>query len=165
MFSNGLHAKFRNARLLALDVDGVLTDGGLMFDSNGVEYKTFNVHDGYGVRRVQEAGILVAIVTGRESGIVARRAQELGIKHVVQSASDKGEALSALAEKLGIELGQVVYVGDDLPDLPAMRLAGIAVAVANAVETVRDEADIVTPQKGGEGAVREVCERLIRARE
>ena len=158
--SGALGNRLRRIRLVVLDVDGVLTNGQLTFDSNGTEYKTFNVHDGYGLRKLQEANVTIGIITGRESPIVATRASELDIRHVIQGATDKGESLSNLLNELKFTAEQSLFVGDDEPDLPAMRLAGISVAVANAVDVVKEHADWVTVRNGGEGAVREVCDRL-----
>ena len=147
-------------RLVVLDVDGVLTNGQLTFDSNGTEYKTFNVQDGYGLRKLQQADVTIGIITGRDSSIVAARARELDIQHVVQGANNKAEALSVLLNELNLTAEQTLYMGDDEPDLPAMQMSGVSVAVANAVEVVRERADWVTTRNGGEGAVREVCDRL-----
>ena len=158
--TESLHDRLRRIRLVVLDVDGVLTDGQLTFDSNGTEYKSFNVHDGYGLRKLQKANVAIGIITGRESPIVATRARELDITHVLQGATDKGETLSNLLNELKLTAEQTLFVGDDEPDLPAMRLAGVSVAVANAVEVVKEHADWVTVRGGGEGAVREVCDRL-----
>ena len=152
--------RLRRIRLVVLDVDGVLTSGDLMFDSEGTEYKTFNVHDGHGLRKLQKMNVGIGIITGRDSPIVTTRARELDITHVLQSATDKGETLSNLLSALELTPEQTLFVGDDEPDLPAMRLAGVSVAVANAVEVVKEQADWVTIRNGGEGAVREVCDRL-----
>ena len=161
MASSGLlDERLREIRLVVLDVDGVLTNGQLTFGSDGTEYKAFNVHDGYGIRKLQRANVTFAIITGRESPIVAARAQELHITHVTQGATDKGEALSDLLRELNVTVEETLFIGDDEPDLPAMRLAGISVAVGNAVEVVKEHVDWVTVRNGGEGAVREVCDRL-----
>lgn len=156
-----LHDHLRRIRLVALDVDGVLTNGDLTFDANGVEYKTFNVHDGHGLRKLRQVNVTVGIITGRESPIVEARARELDIEHVVQGAENKAESLSILISELNLTSDQSLFVGDDEPDLPAMRLAGVSVAVANAVDVVKEHADWVTIRNGGEGAVREVCDRLF----
>lgn len=159
-----LDERLREIQIVVLDVDGVLTDGKLMFDSNGTEYKSFNVLDGYGLRKLMDEGITVAIITGRKSEIVSRRAAELGIEHVVQGVSAKDAALLSILDTLQLQSHQALYIGDDEPDLPAMALVGIRVAVANAIEKVKKIADLVTTKSGGEGAVREVCERLLAAR-
>ena len=161
--SGSLDDRLREIRLVVLDVDGVLTNGELTFDSDGTEYKTFNVHDGYGIRKLQQANIAFGIITGRDSPIVTSRAHELDIAHVIQGASDKGEALTSLLIKLNLSEEQTLFVGDDEPDLQAMRISGISVAVANAVDVVKEQADWVTVRNGGEGAVREVCDLLYDA--
>ncbi|MDX1593435.1 MAG: HAD-IIIA family hydrolase [Gammaproteobacteria bacterium] len=155
----------RGVRLLLLDVDGVLTDGGLRYTDTGGEAKTFHVHDGHGVKMLQAGGIPVGIVTSRESAVVARRATELGIAHVRQGCGDKREAFAALLEQLRIEAGAVAYVGDDVIDLPVMTRVGLAVAVANAHPEVRARAHWVTASAGGRGAVRETCDLLLAAAE
>lgn len=159
-----LDKRLKNIRAVVLDVDGVLTNGQLIYDSSGNEYKSFSVLDGLGIKKLMAIGIQVAIVTGRESNIVARRAKELGIEHVYQDVSAKDEVLNALVGTLGIPSVETLYIGDDEPDMPAMRIVGVAVAVANAVDAVKTIADYVTEKPGGEGAVREVCERLLAAR-
>jgi 3-deoxy-D-manno-octulosonate 8-phosphate phosphatase (KDO 8-P phosphatase) len=148
--------------LLALDVDGVLTDGSITYGSDGSELKTFHVRDGSGLKLWEQAGHRAAIITGRSSPIVARRAAELGIANVVQGANDKLAAFrTVLAEcRLGPE--QVCYIGDDLPDLPVLRSSGLAVAVADACLEARGAAHLVTQAAGGHGAVREVIEWLLR---
>lgn len=158
--SGPLGDRLRRIRLVVLDVDGVLTDGQLTFDSQGTEYKTFNVLDGYGLRKLHQANVVIGIITGRVSPIVGARASELDIRHVIQGATDKGESLSKLLHELHFTPEQTLFVGDDEPDLPAMRLAGISVAVANAVDVVKEHADWITVRNGGEGAVREVCDRI-----
>ncbi|MCY4130297.1 MAG: HAD-IIIA family hydrolase [Gammaproteobacteria bacterium] len=158
--SGSLDDRLGKIRLVVLDVDGVLTDGRLTFDSNGTEYKTFNVQDGYGLRKLQSMNVVIGIITGRDSPIVTNRASELDIRYVIQGATDKGETLSKLLNELSLSAEQSLFVGDDEPDLPAMRVAGITVAVANAVDVVKERADWVTVRNGGEGAVREVCDRL-----
>ena len=159
--SETLHDRLCRIRLIALDVDGVLTNGDLTFDSSGTEYKTFNVHDGFGLRKLKQVQVTIGIITGRESPIVEARARELDITHVVQGAENKAEALSILLSELNLTADQSLFVGDDEPDLPAMHLAGISVAVANAVDVVKEHADWVTIRNGGDGAVREVCDRLF----
>jgi 3-deoxy-D-manno-octulosonate 8-phosphate phosphatase (KDO 8-P phosphatase) len=151
-------------KLLALDVDGVLTDGRLFFDANGKEQKIFHARDGYGLRQAMRNGIEIAIISGRGCKAVVKRMQELGIHHVFLSQDDKITTLQTLTAKLGIESNQVAYVGDDLPDIKCMSLAGLAVAVADAHTDVRAMADWTTSLGGGMGAVREVCDLLISAR-
>ncbi|MYD44109.1 MAG: HAD-IIIA family hydrolase [Gammaproteobacteria bacterium] len=159
-----LDKRLSGIEVLVLDVDGVLSDGRLTFDANGLEYKSFHVHDGYGLKKLQTAGIKLAIVTGRSSPIVTNRAKELAIKHVIQAADNKLAGFEEVLERVRVLPANAAYVGDDEPDLPAMRSAGVAIAVANAVGTVREQADWVTLRNGGEGAVREICERILAAR-
>ena len=151
-------------QLAVFDVDGVMTDGSILFDDNGTEYKAFHAHDGLGLVMLQGAGVTVAIVSSRVSGVVTRRMAELGIKHVLQGVKDKRQALAGLLQELGIGPGQALFVGDDLVDLPAMSLAGLAVAVANARPQVIARADWTSSAPGGRGGVREVCEMLLEAR-
>jgi 3-deoxy-D-manno-octulosonate 8-phosphate phosphatase (KDO 8-P phosphatase) len=157
--------KARAVRLLVLDVDGVLTDGRLYFSEDGQELKTFDTQDGHGIKMLQQAGIGCAIITGRNTKLVARRAANLGIQHLLQGREDKAVALRALCLELNIQLDEVAYVGDDWPDLPAIRAAGLGVAVANAHQECRRYADFVTTATGGRGAVREVCDLLLEAQD
>jgi 3-deoxy-D-manno-octulosonate 8-phosphate phosphatase (KDO 8-P phosphatase) len=153
----------RAVRLAIFDVDGVLTDGTLYIGAQGEAFKAFNILDGHGVKMLQAAGIATAIISGRSSEAVSRRAAELGIAHVVQGSSDKVAALDELIAALGLEASACAFVGDDLPDLAAMRRCGFAVAVANAVDAVKAAAHYVTRASGGRGAVREFCELVLRA--
>ncbi|WP_027349888.1 KdsC family phosphatase [Halotalea alkalilenta] len=162
--SPSLGERASRVRLLALDVDGVLTDGAVHYHSDGGETKVFDTQDGLGLRLALEHGIDVALITGRDSPMVARRAGELGIAHLLQGRNDKHRALTELASRLGIALDQCAYCGDDLPDLGAIQAAGLGLSVANAPEYVRVHADYVTERRGGQGAVRELCELLLEAR-
>ena len=146
-------ARARAVRLLLLDVDGVLTDGGLRYDDRGGEAKTFHVQDGHGLKMLQAQGVPVGIITSRESPLVARRATELGLAHLLQGVADKGNACDALLSELGLAADAVAYVGDDVIDLP----------VADAHPEVRSRAHWVTHAPGGRGAVREVCDLLLAA--
>ena len=152
-------------RLLALDADGVLTDGRIFIaDASGSEWTTgFSVRDGYGIRAAMRAGIEVAVISGRDSYGLRLRLSELGIRHFSLRCRDKQAALSSLLGELALRPDQAAFVGDDVVDLPAMRLAGLAVAVADAHTEVRDEADWVTSLPGGHGAVREVCDFMLAA--
>lgn len=150
-------------RLMAFDIDGVMTDGGLHYTDDGGELKTFNVQDGLGLKLLQRAGIELAIVTGRNSGVVAARAADLGIEHVYQGVADKGATLGALLERLGLEWAEAAFMGDDLIDLPAMLRCGLALAPANARPLVRERAHLVTTSGGGHGAVREAAEFVLSA--
>ncbi len=154
----------RGLQLFALDVDGVLTDGRIQYSSSGEELKSFNIKDGLGIKLLQRDNIEIAIITGRNSAMVSRRAAELGIDTIVQGREDKLQALQELCASRGITTAACAYMGDDLPDLAAIRAAGIGFAPADAVATVRQSADVVTALPGGGGAVREACEYLLRAR-
>lgn len=149
-------------RLFVMDVDGTLTDGTLTYGPDGSEWKSFHARDGMGVHLLHLAGIVPAIVTGRRSDIVDRRAQELGIREVVQGAKDKAAEVRALRARLGIAAGGVAYVGDDLSDVPPMREAGFAAAPADAAPEVRQAATFVAANPGGRGAVRDAVEALLR---
>lgn len=159
-----LSDRLARLRLVVFDVDGVFTDGRFLMDEDGREYKAFHTQDGYGVRRLLEAGVQVAIISGRRSGAVDRRMAELGVTRVVQGCRHKIPELRALADELGIDLAEAAYVGDDMPDLEAMRTCGLAIAVANAVGDIVAEADYVTARSGGHGAVREVADLVLAAK-
>jgi len=148
--------------LLVLDVDGVLTDGAIVMSESGSLIKAFDAQDGYALKLWQRAGHEVAIISGRETPVVAQRAAELGIKAVRQSCSDKLAVYERLLETLGSNDAAVCYVGDDLPDLPPMRRCAFPVAVANAVPGVKQVAQYVTRRCGGTGAVAETIERILR---
>jgi 3-deoxy-D-manno-octulosonate 8-phosphate phosphatase (KDO 8-P phosphatase) len=154
----------RNIRLLVLDVDGVLTDGRLYLSATGEELKVFHVRDGSGLVAVQREGITVAIISGRDSAAVTRRAAELGIRHVRQGVADKGAALDQLLDELGVSAAQTACVGDDTPDVPMLRRAGLAIGVADAHPALLAAAHWVTHSNGGQGAVREACDLLLSAR-
>lgn len=156
-----MREKAQKVKWLLLDVDGVMTDGGIVL-SDGLEIKRFHTQDGLGIRLAQRAGLRVGILTGRESEAVARRARELGIEEVRQGCSSKLEAYLQVVERYGLKDEEVAYMGDDLPDLPLLRRVGLAFAVANAVPEVKRQVDHVTRKAGGEGAVREAVELLLR---
>ena len=152
-------------KLAVFDVDGVLTDGRIYIDSQGNESKAFHVQDGLGLVMLRNAGIEVAIITSRQSTIVSKRCDELGIEHVFQGVGDKLTCLQALQHELKLHPSECVYVGDDLVDLPVMQTVGLSVAVANAVDRVKQLADWVCAHSGGNGAAREVCEMLLLAQD
>jgi 3-deoxy-D-manno-octulosonate 8-phosphate phosphatase (KDO 8-P phosphatase) len=158
-----LTRRARAVRLAIFDVDGVMTDGTLFIGAGGELFKAFNILDGHGVKMLQQAGVAAAIISGRSSEAVARRAAELAIAHVVQGSSDKVDAFDVLIASLALEPEQCAFVGDDLPDLAVMRRCGLAVAVANAADAVKSAAHYVTRASGGKGAVREFCELVLRA--
>jgi 3-deoxy-D-manno-octulosonate 8-phosphate phosphatase (KDO 8-P phosphatase) len=154
----------RAIRLLVLDVDGVLTDGRLYISASGEEFKTFHVRDGSGIVALQKAGVIVAIISGRDSGAVRRRAEELGIRHVRQGVVDKAQALAEVVAESGVRDDEVACVGDDTPDVPMLRRARLAIAVADAHPAAAAAAHFVTSARGGRGAVRETCDLLLEAR-
>ncbi len=147
---------------LVLDVDGVLTDSRIYISDSGEETKAFNSKDGHGLKLLLRMGIEVVILTGRSSRVVEHRAKDLGITHVIQGSKDKRAALIDLAERIGIETIHMAYMGDDVVDLPPMALCGLTFAPADAVDMVRERADVVTVNRGGHGAVREAVEILLK---
>ncbi|PAV25337.1 HAD family hydrolase [Tamilnaduibacter salinus] len=160
-----LITKAADIRLLALDVDGVMTDGKLYFSASGDEIKAFHSLDGQGIKQLQSAGITVAVITGRQSPLTERRMQDLGITHLRQGRSDKAAALRELLDELSLSPDAVAYMGDDLPDLGAIRLAGLGASVPNGHWYVRAQADFCTETAGGDGAVRELCDLILQAHE
>ncbi len=157
-----LAANLAAIEMLVLDVDGVLTDGRIITHRDGSESKCFHVLDGHGIRLWQRAGLQMAWLSGRSSVATSCRAQELQVPYVLQDCQQKLPALKRLLEEVGVPAQNVAYVGDDLMDLPAMRYVGLGVAVANAVEEVKQSADYVTMCAGGAGAVREVIEYILK---
>lgn len=158
-----LTQKLQKIKLFAMDVDGVLSDGRIIYNSYEVETKAFHVQDGVGLKGLADSGVVLAIITGRTSPMVERRAIELGIHHVIQGQDDKFTELCKLAVSLGFELNECAYMGDDLPDLRAVREAGVGICVPNGCEETRAVADVITQKAGGLGAVREACEMILRA--
>jgi YrbI family 3-deoxy-D-manno-octulosonate 8-phosphate phosphatase len=152
-------------RLLCVDVDGVLTDAGMYYGPDGEVLKKFNTRDGMGLARLREAGVAVAIISGEDSAIVHARAAKLKIDDVFCGASNKRVAIDELCSRHGLDLNEVAFIGDDLNDLPALECVGLACAVADAAEPVQAIAHYVTQRRGGDGAVRELCEFLIAARQ
>lgn len=159
----GANPALQGICLLALDVDGVLTDGSINMGAQGELFKSFYAQDGLGISVALRSGLQIAIITGRKSEIIHRRAQELGIQMVQEGVKDKYLALEQLQNQLGLSRGQVAYMGDDLNDLPAFRAAGVTFAPADAVEEVREAASFVTEAAGGRGAVREAIAMILRA--
>ncbi|TME34093.1 MAG: HAD family hydrolase [Chloroflexi bacterium] len=155
----------RRVRLLCVDVDGVLTDAGMYYGPDGEVLKKFNTRDGMGLARVREVGVAVAIISGEDSAIVHARAAKLKIDDVYCDAANKRAAVDALCDKHDLALDQVAFIGDDLNDLSALESVGLACAVADAAEPVQAVAHYVTRRRGGDGAVREVCELLISAKQ
>ncbi len=155
--------KLKRIKLLLLDVDGVLTDGSIIYNDNGAETKIFNVKDGLGIRLLMEAGIKVGIVTGRSSKALYHRCKNLGISLIFDGFHEKTSVLELILEKTGLQAEEIAFVGDDLLDLPLLRRVGLSIAVADAHETIIENVDMTTSAKGGAGAVREVCEAILKA--
>lgn len=160
---NAITERLSRIKLLLLDVDGVMTDGRIIFDSNGVESKFFNVKDGHGIKMLQRSGIEVGIISGRESMVVTNRAKELGIGVVYQKAIDKLTPFLAILKETGLREEQVAFVGDDLIDIPVLKRVGFAAAPPDAVGEVFPYVHFVTEKGGGWGAVREVCDLILKA--
>lgn len=149
--------------MLLLDVDGVLTAGEVIYTDSGDQIKQFNVRDGVGIRMVKKAGIQVGLITGRKAGALHHRCKNLGLTLVYDGVSDKVQVLNTILSETGLQADQVAFVGDDLPDLAVMRKVGLAVAVADAHDMIRATAHITTRAPGGRGAVREICEIILKA--
>jgi len=162
---NKPHLKAKQIQLIIFDVDGVLTDGGLYFSDDGQEFKRFNSLDGLGIKILKDNDIEPAVITARTSTTVEHRMKNLGIAHFYQGQEDKVVAFNDLLEKLSLSADQVAYVGDDVIDLPVMTKVGLPIAVANAHELVKRKSCIVTDKNGGHGAVREVCDFLLKAQD
>lgn len=156
-------ASLTGISLIGFDIDGVFTDGRFYLSDDGVESKAFCTQDGFGIRRLLDAGIAVAVVSGRRSRAVEARMAELGVRHVEQGCRDKVAAFESLLGELDLTAEQSAFVGDDVPDLPLLEMVGFAVAVANARAEVKAACDYTTEAPGGFGAVREVCDLLLRA--
>ena len=159
-----LRQRLRSVKLLVLDVDGVLTDGGLWFDAAGQLSKRFDVRDGLGIRLLQQAGLHIAFLSGGQGGATEVRARQLGISHCLVGIKDKPAALTALQNQLGVSAAQTAFVGDDLNDLAVRPVVGLLLAPADACRPIRRSADAVLRRKGGHGAVRELAERILQVR-
>lgn len=155
--------KLKSIKVLILDVDGVLTDGRVIYTDSGEEIKRFDVRDGHGLKLLMRSGIEVILLTGRESKVVLHRARDLGIEHVYQKALNKIEVYKTILADRSLEDKDVGFVGDDLIDLPVLRKVGFSAAVPDAVQEVKEIVDYITTKRGGEGAVREICELLLKA--
>nr|MBI3614430.1 HAD-IIIA family hydrolase [Nitrospirota bacterium] len=151
--------------MLATDVDGVLTDGGMCYSDSGDEWKRFHVHDGMGIKLLQRAGLLTAVITQEQTKLVARRAEKLAIPEVHQGAYDKLAVLRDIVKRHGFDLSQVAYIGDDVNDLAVLQAVGFSAAPADAVLAVRKAVHYVCRKKGGEGAVRELADLILTAQE
>ncbi len=159
-----LRTRLRDIRLLTLDVDGVLTDGGLYFADDGRRFHKFNVKDGLGIKRVMAANVEIAIVSAGCSPAVHHRGKALGLRRIHTQIEDKLETVKEICGDLGIDLNQAAHMGDDLTDVPVMDAVGLAFSVADAVDEARNAATYITSKKGGDGAVREVCDMLVKAK-
>lgn len=156
--------KAANIRLLLLDVDGVLTDGTLLYSTSGEEYKAFNTQDGFGITLLHQAGVATGIITARKSEMVQRRAEELKMAHIHQGARKKNEAFRAIVKSTGLKPVEIAYMGDDWLDLALLQQVGLSLAPANGAEEVKERVHYVTPRAGGHGAVRDACNLILGAR-
>jgi 3-deoxy-D-manno-octulosonate 8-phosphate phosphatase (KDO 8-P phosphatase) len=154
-------SNLKHIKLLLLDVDGVMTDGGIYYSNSGDEMKKFNIQDGYGIVKLQRTGIKVGIITGRISKIVARRAEELGIKEVYQNLDNKLEVYESIKKKLNLSDAEIAYIGDDEFDIPVLERVGFSAAPINAVAQVKKKIEYTCKHGGGEGAVREVIDMIL----
>jgi len=156
--------RLERIKLLILDIDGVLTDGGIVYNDTGVETKEFNVKDGLGIRLLMEAGIDLCIITGRRSGALRHRCKNLGIDLIFDGIDNKAAVFDLVLDRTGATAEETAFIGDDLPDIALMKRVGLAIAVADAHPIVLENADMVTSANGGKGAVREACEAILKAR-
>jgi len=152
----------KNIRLLALDVDGVLTDGTLYYDKNGEALKRFNVRDGQGIKLAQAYNLEIGIISARQCEIVKNRLGELGVKHIFQHCYDKAKQIKQLSEELNISLGEIAYIGDDILDVPPLEIVGLPVCPNNAHPSAKSKAKLITETNGGEGCVREVIDLILK---
>ncbi len=159
-----LRERAKKLKLLLLDVDGVLTDGRLFYTEGGESLKVFNVHDGLGIKLLQRQGIMTGVISGRESQALANRLEELGIEEVFMGRTQKDSVLEKIVKKHGLSYEEVGFIGDDIVDIPVLRRVGFPVAVRNSPKEVRKLAVYTTMKKGGEGAVREVCDLILKLR-
>ena len=155
--------KLKEIKLLILDVDGVMTDGRIIMDNEGKEIKNFDVRDGHGIKILQRYGIKVAILTGRKSKVVEYRAKDLEINDVYQGAFNKKDVFKKILEQHKLSASAVAFLGDDIVDIPVLKSVGFSAAVVDAIDVVKKSVDYITWQKGGQGAVREICEMILQA--
>lgn len=163
MLKKEIQGKLKKIKMLVLDIDGVMTDGSIIMDSDGREMKNFNVRDGHGLVMIQRHGIQVAILTGRTSAVVDHRARDLKITEVYQGALNKKEIFAQILKKNNLTPDTIAYMGDDIVDIPVLKMVGFSVAVADALDLVKKTVDYITVNRGGQGAVREICEMLLMA--
>ncbi len=157
--------KLKHIKMLLLDVDGVMTDGTIIYDDSNIQTKTFCVRDGLGIRLLMLAGIEVGVISGRKSEALRHRCKNLNIHYIYDSVKNKVEILDELIEKTGITAENIAYMGDDLPDISIMKAVGMPIAVADAHEIIIEISHIVTSAKGGSGAIREICEAILKAQD
>ncbi len=155
--------KLKKIKMLILDVDGVMTDGRIIMDDSGREIKNFHVRDGHGLKILQRYGVKVAILTGRKSKVVEHRAKDLEIKYVYQKVYNKKEVFGEILKKQKLSANEVAFIGDDIVDVPVLKSVGFSVAVADAIDVVKKSVHYVTENQGGNGAVREICEMILKA--
>lgn len=155
--------KAKKIKLMVFDIDGVMTDGKLFFSAEGDSLKAFNATDGLGIKMLLQFDINVAIITGRKSDIVTQRAKELGIEIVFQGQKFKKQALEQCQQQLNLQTNEIGYMGDDINDIPVMQVVELAVAPANAFDDVKHHADYICQRSGGDGAVREICNLILKA--
>lgn len=165
MIKKNIKEKLKGIKLLILDVDGVMTDGRIIMDNEGREIKNFNVRDGHGIKILQRFGIKVAILTGRQSKVVEHRAKDLEIDDVYQKVFNKKEVFQKILKKHKLSADAAAFMGDDIVDIPVLKSVGFSAAVADAVDVVKKSVDYITNNKGGYGAVREVCELILKAQD
>lgn len=158
-----IKAKLKVIKLLILDVDGVMTDGRIIMDDAGRETKNFNVRDGHGLKILQRYGVKVAILTGRKSKVVEHRAKDLDIKDIYQKVYNKKEVFEKILKKQKLSADEVAFIGDDIVDVPVLKSVGFSVAVSDAHDVVKKSVHYVTKNRGGNGAVREICEMILQA--
>ena len=165
MIKKNIKEKLKGIKLLILDVDGVMTDGRIIMDNEGRETKNFNVRDGHGIKILQRYGIKVAILTGRQSKVVEYRAKDLEIDEIYQKVFNKKEIFQTILKKHKLSADAAAFMGDDIVDIPVLKSVGFSAAVADAIDVVKKSVDYVTKNKGGNGAVREVCEMILKAQD
>jgi 3-deoxy-D-manno-octulosonate 8-phosphate phosphatase (KDO 8-P phosphatase) len=165
MLKKNIKEKLERIKLLILDVDGVMTDGRIIMDSEGRELKNFDVRDGHGLKLLQRYGIKIAILTGRQSKVVEYRAKDLEIDDVYQGVFNKKDVFEKILKKHKLSASSVAYLGDDIVDIPVLKRVGFSAAVADAVDVVKKSVDYITKNTGGNGAVRELCEMILQAQD
>lgn len=161
---NDLDQRASKIKLVAFDVDGVMTDGGITYDENGLEYKTFDVKDGFGISMLNKNGFITAIITGRNNGTVKHRAENLKFKEVHQGSENKIETLNEILHKYNLSLENTAYMGDDIPDICILQKAGLAGCPNDAVEEVKQTVHFISSKNGGHGAVREFCDLILKSK-